>query len=93
MGENPASEVYVRNKKKKAAEVGIKSSIIKLGINSTGEKLLEVINSCNSDVSIDGILVQLPLPNHIDSNKVIENINIEKDVDGFNSKNIGLLAL
>ncbi|MAH88710.1 MAG: bifunctional methylenetetrahydrofolate dehydrogenase/methenyltetrahydrofolate cyclohydrolase [Pelagibacterales bacterium] len=93
VGNNQASEVYVNNKKKKAIEIGIKSKVIRLSDKITEDNLLKTIDSCNSDNSIDSILVQLPLPNHINSNKVIDRISIEKDVDGFNSKNIGLLAM
>ena len=93
VGDNPASQVYVKNKEKKASEVGIKSTVIKLSKNISEENLLEVIDDSNSDISIDSILVQLPLPNHINSNKVIDRISIDKDVDGFNSKNMGMLAL
>jgi methylenetetrahydrofolate dehydrogenase (NADP+)/methenyltetrahydrofolate cyclohydrolase len=93
VGENQASQVYVRSKEKKALEVGIKSTVIKLDKKISESKLLKVIDEYNLDTSIDSILVQLPLPNHINSNKIIERIIIEKDVDGFNSKNIGLLAL
>ena len=93
VGDNPASQVYVKNKEKKAAEVGIKSTVIRLSKNVSENNLLQVIDDANADISVDSILVQLPLPNHINSNKVIDRISIEKDVDGFNSKNIGLLAL
>ena len=93
VGDSPASQVYVKNKEKKALEVGIKSTVIKLSNNINEKDLLEVIDKCNSDTTIDSILVQLPLPNHINSNKVIDRVSIEKDVDGFNSKNVGLLAL
>ena len=93
VGDNKASDVYVKNKEKKAIEVGIRSTVIRLSRNITEDTLLKTIDECNYDNSIDSILVQLPLPNHINSNKVIDRISIEKDVDGFNSKNIGLLAL
>ena len=93
VGDNPASQVYVKNKEKKAAEVGIKSTVIRLSKNVSENNLLKVIDEANANISVDSILVQLPLPNHINSNKVIDRISIEKDVDGFNSKNIGLLAL
>ena len=93
VGDNPASQVYVKNKEKKAAEVGIKSTVIRLSKNVSENNLLKVIDEANDNISVDSILVQLPLPNHINSNKVIDRISIEKDVDGFNSKNIGLLAL
>ena len=93
VGDNPASQVYVKNKEKKAAEVGIKSTVIRLSKNVSENNLLKVIDEANANISVDSILVQLPLPNHINSNKVIDRISIDKDVDGFNSKNIGLLAL
>lgn len=93
VGDNLASQVYVKNKEKKAAEVGIKSTVIKLSKNISEKNLLKVIDKSNSDDAIDSILVQLPLPNHIDSNKVVDRISIDKDVDGFNSQNMGLLAL
>ena len=93
VGNSPASQVYVKSKEKKAAEVGIKSTVIRLRNTISEQNLIKVIDKCNSDISIDSILVQLPLPNHINSDKVIDRISIEKDVDGFNSKNIGLLAL
>ena len=93
VGDNPASQVYVKNKEKKAAEVGIKSTVIRLSKYVSENNLLKVIDEANANISIDSILVQLPLPYHINSNKVIDRISIEKDVDGFNSKNIGLLAL
>ena len=93
VGDNPASQVYVKNKEKKAAEVGIKSTVIRLSKNVSENNLLKVIDEANANILVDSILVQLPLPNHINSNKVIDRISIEKDVDGFNSKNIGLLAL
>ena len=93
VGDNPASQVYVKNKEKKAAEVGIKSTVIRLSKDVSENNLLKVIDEANANISVDSILVQLPLPNHINSNKIIDRISIEKDVDGFNSKNIGLLAL
>ncbi len=93
VGDNPASQVYVKNKEKKAAEVGIKSTVIRLSKNVSENNLLKVIDEANANIWVNSILVQLPLPNHINSNKVIDRISIEKDVDGFNSKNIGLLAL
>ena len=93
VGDNQASDVYVKNKEKKAIEVGIKSTVIRLSNTVSEANLLKTIDECNSDNLIDSILVQLPLPNHINSDKVIDRISIEKDVDGFNSKNIGLLAL
>ncbi len=92
IGENPASNIYVKNKKIKADEVGIKSIVKKLDVKVTEKELLGFIEHYNKDSEIDGILVQLPLPSHINTNKIIDAISYEKDVDGFNSKNIGLLA-
>ncbi len=92
IGHNPASNIYVKNKEIKAKEVGINSIVKKLDVTITEKELLEIINNYNEDIEVDGILVQLPLPSHINANKVIDAISYEKDVDGFNSKNIGLLA-
>ena len=92
IGHNPASSVYVKNKQIKANEIGINSVVKKLDAKVTEKELLEIINHYNKDNEVDGILVQLPLPSHINSNKIIDAISYEKDVDGFNSKNIGLLA-
>lgn len=93
VGDNPASQVYVKNKEKKASEVGIKSIVKQLKKNIKEVELLNIIEKYNNDEEIDGILVQLPLPDHINTNRVIDKIRLDKDVDGFNSKNIGLLAL
>ena len=92
IGHDPASSVYVKNKQIKANEIGINSVVKKLEAKVTEKELLEIINDCNKDSEVDGILVQLPLPSHINSNKIIDAISYEKDVDGFNSRNIGLLA-
>ena len=92
VGDNPASNIYVKNKKIKADEVGINSIVKKLASEVTEKQLLEIIDSYNKDNNVDGILVQLPLPSHINTEKIIDAISYEKDVDGFNSKNIGLLA-
>ena len=92
IGDNPASNIYVKNKQLKANEVGIKSIVKKLETEVSEKELLELIYHYNQDNEIDGILVQLPLPSHINSYKVIDAISYEKDVDGFNSKNIGLLS-
>ncbi len=92
IGDNPASKIYVKNKKIKADEVGINSSVKILDSKVTEKQLLDYILKLNQDKEVDGILVQLPLPSHIRTNKVIDAISYEKDVDGFNSKNIGLLA-
>lgn len=93
VGENPASKIYVRNKKLAAEKVGIKSTIIELQENTTEDKLLSIINDLNEDNDVTGILVQLPLPNHIDKNKVIMAISPKKDVDGFSPENVGKLAI
>ena len=77
VGNNKASQIYVKNKEKKALEVGIKSSVIRLSSDICENNLIDVIEQCNHDKTIDGILVQLPLPNHINSNKVIDKIAIE----------------
>ena len=93
VGENPASKIYVRNKKLAAEKVGIKSTLRELEENATEEKLLSIINDLNEDNDVTGILVQLPLPNHIDKNKVIMAISPKKDVDGFSPENVGKLAI
>lgn len=92
IGNNPASKIYVKNKQIKADEVGIKSTVKMLSAETREKELLDCIDSYNNDNDIDAILVQLPLPAHINANKVTDAISYEKDVDGFNSKNIGLLA-
>ena len=93
VGDNPASRVYVTNKKKAAEEVGIKSTVLEFGINVTEEELLNKIKELNDDKDVTGILVQLPLPDHIDKNKVITTISPKKDVDGFHPENQGKLML
>ena len=91
VGNDPASQVYVRNKKKACEEVGIKSVVYELEENSTEEDLLFLIDMLSVDPFVQGILVQLPLPKHIDESKVIAAIPPEKDVDGFNIENTGKL--
>ena len=93
VGENPASKIYVNNKKKAAERVGIKSTVIEMDANTTEEKLLETIDMLNCDDEVTGILVQLPLPKHIDKNKVILAISPKKDVDGFTPENVGKLVI
>lgn len=93
IGKNEASKIYVKNKAIKAAEVGIKSTIIELDQKISEIEILSLIKKYNVDVNIDGILVQLPLPEHINEKMVIDNIIPIKDVDGFNIQNIGLLTL
>jgi methylenetetrahydrofolate dehydrogenase (NADP+)/methenyltetrahydrofolate cyclohydrolase len=92
VGENPASQVYVRKKKEACAEAGIISKSFDLPDHSSEEELLSLIERLNNDDEIDGILVQLPLPEHIDSTTVLEAINPDKDVDGFHPYNIGRLV-
>ena len=91
VGEDPASEIYVRNKHKACEEVGIYSRVIKLPEDTKEEDLLKLIDELNQDSALDGILVQLPLPKQIDSDKVIERILPNKDVDGFHPVNAGKL--
>ncbi|MES9942927.1 MAG: bifunctional methylenetetrahydrofolate dehydrogenase/methenyltetrahydrofolate cyclohydrolase FolD [Candidatus Thiodiazotropha sp. 6PLUC2] len=93
VGENPASQVYVRNKRKSCEEVGFHSQSFDLPVDTTQADLLKVIDQLNDDESIDGILVQLPLPDQIDEEAVIERILPTKDVDGFHPYNVGRLAL
>lgn len=92
VGEDPASEVYVRNKIKRATEVGIHSTKLLLSKNATQVELLETIERLNNDPAVHGILVQLPLPKHIDENVITEAIRPDKDVDGFHSMNVGALV-
>lgn len=92
VGKEPASEVYVRNKRKACEVVGIKSFAYDLDENTTQEQLEKVIAQCNQNPEIDGILVQFPLPSHLDESKVIECINPSKDVDGFHPYNVGRLT-
>ncbi len=91
VGENPASQVYVRNKVKAAGYVGMESHLVALPESISEEELLSTIASLNADDSVDGILVQLPLPKHINEKKVIYAISKEKDVDGFHILNVGSL--
>ena len=93
VGDNPASLIYVRNKQKKALELGIESVVIELPSNVSEENILEQIYILNEDTEINAILVQLPLPEHINKQRVIEAIEPIKDVDGFTSYNFGRLAL
>ncbi len=91
VGENPASEVYVAHKHAACEEVGFLSKNYRLSAQCSENELLMLIDQLNQDNTIDGILVQLPLPQQIDSSKVIDRINPTKDVDGFHPYNIGLL--
>ncbi len=93
VGEDPASQVYVRNKRRSCEEVGFYSEEHKLSTEITQQELLALIDSLNAKASIDGILVQLPLPDQIDEETVIERILPTKDVDGFHPYNVGRLVL
>lgn len=93
VGEDSASEIYVNNKAKACEDVGIKSIVYKLAHSTTQNELLALINTLNYDDSIDGILVQLPLPKHINKEIILQNIHSNKDVDGFHPFNVGSLAL
>lgn len=93
VGENPASQVYVRNKVKTALYVGMDSRLISMPAETSEAELLAKIDELNNDSTLDGILVQLPLPAHIDEDKVVNAISCEKDVDGFHILNIGGLWL
>jgi methylenetetrahydrofolate dehydrogenase (NADP+)/methenyltetrahydrofolate cyclohydrolase len=92
VGENPASKVYVANKAKQTVEVGMNSWEHRLPETASEGELLALIEKLNSDPAVDGILVQLPLPKHIDADKVINTISPAKDVDGFHVVNAGRLA-
>lgn len=92
VGEDPASHVYVRNKVRRAKEVGINSIEHKLPIDCSQETLNKLIDELNGNPSVHGILVQLPLPEHLNEEEVIEAISPEKDVDGFHPLNVGALA-
>ena len=93
VGTDPASSVYVRNKKKGCEYIGIDSLSYELPESTTEEELLELINKLNADDKVNGILVQLPLPSHIDENKVIKTISPLKDVDGFHPESVGALVI
>jgi len=92
VGENPASQMYVGMKNKAAADMGINSRQITLSVDTSEDELLGVVSGLNADPGIHGILVQLPLPDHIDEGKVLEAIHPSKDVDGFHPVNVGRLA-
>lgn len=93
VGENPASQIYVRNKIRACEKVGFHSETIRLDENITEENLLLEIEKLNNNSNIDGILVQLPIPKHIDGLKIINAISAEKDVDGFHTTNIGKMMI
>ncbi|QIW09532.1 bifunctional methylenetetrahydrofolate dehydrogenase/methenyltetrahydrofolate cyclohydrolase FolD [Francisella sp. LA112445] len=93
VGDDPASKTYVGSKEKACAKVGIDSEVITLPETTTEQELLALIHKLNNDDGVNGILVQLPLPAHIDKQKIIYNIKPEKDVDGFHPTNVGRLQL
>ena len=93
VGEDPASSVYVRNKKNACEYIGIKSLSYELEESTTEEELLSIIDKLNKDDTVNGILVQLPLPKHIDEDMVINAIAPNKDVDGFHPMNVGALSI
>ncbi|CAG7591481.1 MAG: bifunctional 5,10-methylenetetrahydrofolate dehydrogenase/5,10-methenyltetrahydrofolate cyclohydrolase [Candidatus Midichloria sp.] len=91
VGTDTASQIYVNNKVKKAKEVGLNSEVYKFPQTATEQEIIECIEKLNSDPNVNGILVQLPLPQHINTQKIIDTVNYEKDVDGFSTYNVGLL--
>ncbi|HEO0434747.1 TPA: bifunctional methylenetetrahydrofolate dehydrogenase/methenyltetrahydrofolate cyclohydrolase [Streptococcus agalactiae] len=91
VGDNPASQVYVRNKERSALEAGFKSETLRLSESISQEELIDIIHQYNEDKSIHGILVQLPLPQHINDKRIILAIDPKKDVDGFHPMNTGHL--
>lgn len=93
VGSDPASSVYVGNKKKACAYIGIRSLAYELSAEATEDELLELINELNNREDVNGILVQLPLPSHINEDKVILSISPDKDVDGFHPMNVGRLSI
>ena len=93
VGEDPASEVYVRNKARKAVELGLRGTQEHLPAETTQSQLMSLIEKLNRDDEVDGILIQLPLPTHIDSSTVLRAVDPAKDVDGFHPINVGRLHL
>ena len=93
VGNNPASEIYVKNKTKKFEALALKTNLFRLNEDVSEQELLSLIGKLNSDAEFHGILVQLPLPKHIDSEKVLNAIVSTKDVDGFHPENAGLLSI
>jgi methylenetetrahydrofolate dehydrogenase (NADP+)/methenyltetrahydrofolate cyclohydrolase len=93
VGEDPASKVYVRNKAQQTVECGMQSWEYKLDENTSEQALLDLVAKLNADPAVNGILVQMPVPKHIDANKVLELIDPLKDVDGFHPMNVGRLSI
>ncbi|MDG1872745.1 MAG: bifunctional methylenetetrahydrofolate dehydrogenase/methenyltetrahydrofolate cyclohydrolase FolD [Mariniblastus sp.] len=92
VGEDPASQVYVRNKERACKRVGINSQLHRIDASCSTTELLELVNQLNQDPSVNGILVQLPLPDQIDSRRVLDAIDPAKDVDAFHPHNVGLIS-
>ena len=92
IGDLAPSQIYVKNKEKSAKEVGLNSEVIRYAKDVDENTILKKINDLNEDKSVSGILVQLPLPKHINKKKVIESISPSKDVDGFHPMNVGNLS-
>jgi methylenetetrahydrofolate dehydrogenase (NADP+)/methenyltetrahydrofolate cyclohydrolase len=93
VGEDPASQVYVRSKERQSGKLGFNSQVLRLDENTSQTELLQVVKDLNEDDNVHGILVQLPLPKHIDSQLIIEAIEPNKDVDGFHPVSVGKLVL
>ena len=93
VGEDPASKVYVRNKERACKQLGMDSILLRLPEETSQQELLERVRALNSDPAVNGILVQLPLPKHLDEQEVLREISPEKDVDGFHALNAGRLLL
>ena len=93
IGDDPASEIYVRNKKRSALEVGIDAEVINLPESTSEKKLLNLLDQLNNEDSVHGILVQLPLPDHIDEDVIIQSISSIKDVDGLHPVNLGKVMI
>ena len=92
VGDDPASQVYVRNKERACERVGIASQLHRLSRETTQQELLSLVNDLNNDTSVHGILVQLPLPSHLDETSVLDTVNPLKDVDAFHPENVGLIS-
>jgi len=93
IGDDPASHVYVRNKRRACERVGIRGQVIERPAETTEAELLELLDQLNADTSVDGILVQLPLPKSIDTDRILDRIALAKDVDGYHAKSVGHLWL
>ncbi len=93
VGEDPASQVYVRNKVRSCEKVGFRSTLIRRGADVTQAELLDIVRQLNEDADIDGFIVQLPLPKHLDEDAINLAIDPQKDVDGFTPVNIGMMTL